>query len=105
MVDLVRPGAVAALVVLEANPVDDIRNTQRIRAVAVRGRTIDAAERTRLLAAVEAAAHEPPVLAGPSVGQVAVTDRLLGDHAAIVTTVESMIRAAMTLIALGCRHE
>ncbi len=34
------------LVVLDANPLDDIRNTQRIHAVAVRGRTIDAPERT-----------------------------------------------------------
>jgi len=40
---------------------DDIRNTQRIHAVAVRGRTIDTPERTRMLAAVEAAAREPPV--------------------------------------------
>jgi hypothetical protein len=93
------------LVVLDANPVDDIRNTQRIQAVAVRGRTIDAADGPGCSPPSRPPRSSRRRLAGPSVGQVAVTDRLLGDHAAIVTTVESMIRAAMTLIALGCRHE
>ncbi|MBW3570078.1 MAG: amidohydrolase family protein [Gemmatimonadetes bacterium] len=45
----VAAGRVADLVLLDANPLDDIRNTQRIFAVVHRGRLIDAAERERLL--------------------------------------------------------
>jgi hypothetical protein len=45
----VRAGRMADLVVLEANPLDDIHNTTRIFAVVANGRLIDAAERERLL--------------------------------------------------------
>lgn len=52
----------ADLLVLDANPLDDVAHTRRIHAVVVDGRYIDADERRRLLAEVEAAAEasEPP---------------------------------------------
>jgi len=56
----VQEGRNADLVVLDANPLADIRNTTRIHAVVVAGRLIDAAERTRMLAAIEAAASGMP---------------------------------------------
>jgi hypothetical protein len=45
----VQAGRMADLVVLEANPLDEIRNTTRIFAVVANGRLIDAAGRERLL--------------------------------------------------------
>jgi imidazolonepropionase-like amidohydrolase len=45
----VAAGRVADLVLLDADPLRDIRNTTRIFAVVARGRLIDAAERERLL--------------------------------------------------------
>ncbi|SDX03133.1 TAT (twin-arginine translocation) pathway signal sequence [Amycolatopsis xylanica] len=56
----ITPGKSADLVVLDANPLDDIRNTQKIHAVVTRGRVIDRAAREKLLADVEAAASQPP---------------------------------------------
>jgi imidazolonepropionase-like amidohydrolase len=53
-------GKLADLVVLDADPLADVRNIARIRMVVVNGRVIDAAERTRLLAAVERAAGAAP---------------------------------------------
>ena len=47
----IAPGKVADLVVLDANPLDDIVNTRRIHAVVVRGVLVDSAARQRLLAA------------------------------------------------------
>ncbi len=55
----IRPGRVADLVVLDGDPLADIRNTAKIHAVVVRGKLVDSAERQRLLADVEAAAAEP----------------------------------------------
>lgn len=55
----VRPGAIADLLVLDANPLADIRNTQRIHSVSIRGRYIGPDERAGLLDAVEAAAQQP----------------------------------------------
>lgn len=49
-------GAVADLVLLNANPLTDIRNTTRIDAVVVRGRLVGDAERRRMLDDVAAAA-------------------------------------------------
>jgi imidazolonepropionase-like amidohydrolase len=49
----VAPGKNADLVLLDANPLDSVRNTQRIAAVVVRGRYLDRAELDRMLAAVE----------------------------------------------------
>lgn len=54
-----KPGAEANLVVLDGNPLKDIRNTQRIHAVLTRGRVLGPAERQRMLADVEKAAQEP----------------------------------------------
>ena len=49
----VAAGRVADLVLLDANPLQDIRSTMRIFAVVARGRLIDAAERERLLRVAE----------------------------------------------------
>jgi imidazolonepropionase-like amidohydrolase len=64
----IRRGNLANLVLLDANPLDDIRNTQRIQAVVVRGRLISAKERERILAKVEAAAKEVPADARATAG-------------------------------------
>jgi imidazolonepropionase-like amidohydrolase/pimeloyl-ACP methyl ester carboxylesterase len=52
----VAPGRLADLVLLEANPLEDIRNTRRIRAVLTDGRYFDRHALDGLLAGVEAAA-------------------------------------------------
>jgi len=53
----VQPGRLADLVVLDADPLRDIRHTRRIHAVVTRGRLISADQRRTMLAAVEAAAQ------------------------------------------------
>ncbi|MEV6843646.1 amidohydrolase family protein [Actinoplanes sp. NPDC051411] len=59
-------GAVADLVLLDADPLHDIRNTTRINSVFVRGRLIGPEARARMLADVEAAARQPkPPAAAP----------------------------------------
>ncbi|RZQ62520.1 amidohydrolase family protein [Amycolatopsis suaedae] len=55
----VAPGKVADLVVLDADPLADIRNTAKVNTVVVRGRVITADERLRMLAAVKEAAGRP----------------------------------------------
>lgn len=50
----------ADLAILDANPLDDIANTQRLSGVVVRGRYIDAAERQAILAEVERVAATTP---------------------------------------------
>jgi hypothetical protein len=55
----VRPGEAANLVVLDGNPLKDIRNTQRIHTVLTRGEILGPAERQKMLADVEMAAQEP----------------------------------------------
>ncbi len=52
----VEKGKLADLVLLDANPLDDIRNTQKIAAVVVNGRYLSRADLDRMLAGVEAAA-------------------------------------------------
>jgi len=49
-------GKTADLVVLDADPLADIRNVGRIHAVVLDGRLIDAAERERILRRAEAIA-------------------------------------------------
>jgi imidazolonepropionase-like amidohydrolase len=56
----VAAGKVADLVILDANPLSDIRNTQRIFAVVLDGRLIDATEREALLRAGEKLAGGKP---------------------------------------------
>jgi cytosine/adenosine deaminase-related metal-dependent hydrolase len=53
----VTAGRTADLVVLDADPLANIENSQQIHAVVTRGRLIDHAERQQLLADVEAAAN------------------------------------------------
>ena len=53
----VEKGRLADLVLLDANPLDDIRNTQKIAAVIVNGRYLSRAELDRILASVETAAR------------------------------------------------
>ena len=50
----------ADLVLLDANPLDDIRNTRRIVAVIANGRYFDAAERKRLIARPMSSAAKSP---------------------------------------------
>lgn len=52
----VEKGKVADLVLLDANPLDDIANTQRIAGVVAAGRYLSRADLDQLLHSVEAAA-------------------------------------------------
>jgi hypothetical protein len=60
---VVARGAVADLVLLDADPLLDIANTTRIDSVFVRGHLIDPARRRRMLADIEATAQQPRVAA------------------------------------------
>lgn len=53
----VEAGKIADLVLLDANPLEDIRNTRRIHAVVANGRLLDRTTLDRLLAEAEAAAR------------------------------------------------
>jgi cytosine/adenosine deaminase-related metal-dependent hydrolase len=61
----VQPGKWADLLVVDADPLADIRNTQRIHAVVTRGRLITRAEREQMLADVEAEAQVTPEQPSP----------------------------------------
>jgi imidazolonepropionase-like amidohydrolase len=54
----VQPGKVADLVLLDANPLEDIHNTQMIKAVVVNGRLLNREALDGLLAQAEAAANK-----------------------------------------------
>ncbi|MEV6414357.1 amidohydrolase family protein [Kribbella sp. NPDC051718] len=64
----VAPRKLADLVVLDADPLMDIRNTRRIHTVVTRGRIISPADRARMLADVEAAVKTPPAGAALAAG-------------------------------------
>ena len=55
----VEAGKTADLVLLTANPLEDIRNTRKISAVLARGRLLDRAALDRILMQVQAAAKRP----------------------------------------------
>ena len=52
----VEPGKIADLVLLSANPLEDIRNTRKISAVIANGRFFDREELDQILVNVEATA-------------------------------------------------
>jgi imidazolonepropionase-like amidohydrolase len=52
----IETGKLADMVLLDANPLDDIRNTQKIAGVIVNGRYLSRAELDKMLAGVEKAA-------------------------------------------------
>jgi imidazolonepropionase-like amidohydrolase len=54
----IEEGKLADMVLLDANPLEDIRNTQKIAAVIVNGRYLSRADLDKMLAGVEAAARE-----------------------------------------------
>ncbi|WP_328448348.1 amidohydrolase family protein [Amycolatopsis sp. NBC_00438] len=56
----ITPGKVADLVLLDANPLTDIRAVRRIDTVVTAGRVLDRTRLTRMLADVETAAKQPP---------------------------------------------
>jgi imidazolonepropionase-like amidohydrolase len=56
----IAPGKIADLVLLNANPLDDIHNTRKIEAVVANGRLFDRAALDLVLAQVEASAKHPP---------------------------------------------
>jgi hypothetical protein len=71
----VEPRKIADLVVLDADPLVDIRNTQRIHTVVTRGRIISPAARQKMLADVEAAVKAPPAAAALAAGGCCGTSR------------------------------
>ncbi|MCC6929842.1 MAG: amidohydrolase family protein [Gemmatimonadaceae bacterium] len=62
----VQAGKLADLVVLDANPLENIANTERIHAVVLNGLLVDSAQRTKLL---DDAKARTPVSPRPSLGQ------------------------------------
>lgn len=66
---------IADFVVLDGDPLQDIRNTRRIHSVVTRGRIISPAARARMLADVEAAVKAPPAAAALAAGGCCGTGR------------------------------
>jgi imidazolonepropionase-like amidohydrolase len=88
----VEPGKVADLVLLEANPLEDIRNTQRITAVVANGRLLDRAALDELLTEAERAANRPPE-AGRNEG-TALSHRTVADQGSIAMLPDSDLTPA-----------
>jgi imidazolonepropionase-like amidohydrolase len=65
----VAQGKLADLVLLDANPLDDIANTRKIRAVVLAGRYFDRASLDQMLQTVEKAAAQPERAAAPAGAQ------------------------------------
>ncbi|MGW6282707.1 amidohydrolase family protein [Kribbella sp. NPDC055071] len=64
----VEPRKIADLVVLDADPLTDIRNSRTIHAVVTRGRVISPAQRRQMLADVETVVKQPPTAATIAAG-------------------------------------
>jgi imidazolonepropionase-like amidohydrolase len=64
----VEKGKLADLVLLDANPLDDIANTQKIRGVVLAGRYFDRTALDQMLRGVERAAAAEPVPAAKQGG-------------------------------------
>jgi imidazolonepropionase-like amidohydrolase len=64
----VEPRKIADLVVLDGDPLQDIRNTRKIHTVVTRGRVISPAARQKMLADVAAAVKEPAVAGAVTAG-------------------------------------
>jgi imidazolonepropionase-like amidohydrolase len=64
----VEPRKIADLVVLDADPLTDIRNSRKIHTVVTRGRVISPTQRRQMLADVEAAVKEPPTATALAAG-------------------------------------
>ncbi len=71
----IEPGKLADLVLLDANPLEDIRNTQKIRAVVADGRLYRRADLDRLLAGVTRVTGHEQAHRGPNAGAQALSDR------------------------------
>ena len=79
----IEPGKLADLVLLDANPLEDIRNTQKIRAVVADGRLYRRADLDQLLAGinVDSSEAQPPPPHATSLQpppQVSMTGYILG---------------------------
>jgi imidazolonepropionase-like amidohydrolase len=70
----VEAGKIADLVLLDANPLQDISNTQRIHAVVVNGRLLDRVALDALLAQAEATANQTSVAQPPLPDDVNMVD-------------------------------
>jgi hypothetical protein len=68
---VVEPGRFADMVLLDANPLDDIRNTRKISAVILRGKYYSRPDLDRMLAQVAEAAKKQDTVAGRSVSKPA----------------------------------
>lgn len=100
----VQAGRAADLVLLDGNPLDDIRNSRRIHAVVLAGRPLDRGRLDSLLASVEVAARPNPqqrLWAAAVAGDTAEIGRALAAGARIDSMGDN--RRALNLAALNNR--